>query len=318
MLDLKKLKNNLEDWKRQESYASNVQLALLKIENNIAILHTVESELEVQKSLFELVFKNFNTEKKVSKEIMDYDPVVLKDNSLFSMNISQSPFIGIKNINVFDDWDISVPSNYKETDYLSYVIKLRGLMAGEDVFFVGKFQGIGKIQQRKYMFYGNLSEDRLKKFEEDNIFGLNSDLEFLVYRDIVIGQRKPVFEKIFGFQDIFSEKAEEAIDVIKTFNRIQNIDNLKEKAKRDTRISRRLTKIVARRDRMEAFFNNAEKINEVLTSENLKHKFNEVQLDPNTGEIIYTDKSAHQVLTLIADTAYKAIVSGFEDIDGSR
>lgn len=293
----------------------SIELFLIKKADNGSgvVLYTPEVKGNVQLDLLEFFNKFFHRSEARNKEQEEYDVVVTKTNKQYLTSRS-SDFDGIKifidkikNNDFLDDTE-----GISESEFIAYGIKVMFL---DDSYFcyIGEFTSISKVT--KMGLIGNLTNNQLKRLNKKNVFGFNPKMSLMIYEDEILISNVRMFEICCDMKKEFIKKSKEVINKINEYGVINNIDQLDITCDGDSRIARRLTKMYSDPERVEAFFSNVDKVDEVLNSKKFKDKFEGIEY--RNGKLEYDPKYRQQFITLIADAAYRSVVGGQERIDKS-
>ncbi|MDF4200435.1 Kiwa anti-phage protein KwaB-like domain-containing protein [Bacillus subtilis] len=157
---------------------------------------------------------------------------------------------------------------------------------------------------------GRLTSDTFEKLDP-NLLGIDENLDLLVFDDEVLILNHIALERIFSIDDQYTEKATEALEIVREANKIENFDQFREDCLTDKRVKRALTKILNESDALEDCFRNFENVIQVVYTFELDIEFTE----GNTA-LIYEDKSQLMDITrLIRDSFYRTLINNREGID---
>lgn len=157
---------------------------------------------------------------------------------------------------------------------------------------------------------GRLTANAFEKLGP-NLLGIDENLDLLVFEGEVLILNHIALERIFSIDDQYSEKATEALEIVRQANKIENFDQFREDCLTDKRVKRALTKILNDSDRLEDCFRNFENVIDVVDTFQLDIEFTE-----GNNALIYEDKSQLMDITrLIRDSFYRTLINNREGID---
>lgn len=143
--------------------------------------------------------------------------------------------------------------------------------------------------------------DELVQMTSDFI-GLDENVDILEWHGRFIVFNHIALERIFGYKDIFQQNTVKALAIIRDKDIFADMEMFQQDCLRNTRIMKKLTSIVLK-DRLKLFFDNYDKVPEIVKENNLKIDFDEA------GKIVYKDKSElYRITNLIADAYFKSLL----------
>lgn len=149
-----------------------------------------------------------------------------------------------------------------------------------------------------------LRGNRLTKIE-GSLLGIDGCIDLIEYNDQIYILNHTSLERVFDLQNEFTRNAEQALDILKKGDGIQNIIQFREDCLNNRKVMKTLTRMMGEKDMLEKCFDNFDNIIEAIT-------MFELDLEVTTSgkrAIVYADKSQiYDILRIASDAYYKSIV----------
>ncbi|WP_303395481.1 Kiwa anti-phage protein KwaB-like domain-containing protein [Intestinibacter bartlettii] len=159
---------------------------------------------------------------------------------------------------------------------------------------------------------GSISNNRFKKLNK-SLLGIDGDVDLIIEENDVLILNHISLERIFSISDHYQEKAQEAINLIHSANRIINFEQFSEDAINDGRIIRTLTKMLKEEDRLSRCFENFNNVVNVIDLFDLDIN---IQNSNGVDMIVYEDKNQlMDIIRLVRDSYYTSLINERQGID---
>ncbi|EHT1795060.1 DUF4868 domain-containing protein [Staphylococcus pseudintermedius] len=303
-----KLKD-MDDQTRNRS----VKFNMIKESDNSSdiLLYNVEVESSVQESLFNVVYEFLNHKKRREKEQKEYDAIMQHNHFKGYYCIENDKYNGVKKFDeLLKNDKLESTSGYDINDFFAYCIEIC-ICNTETFYYVGQITALSKLSKTKLI--GNITDKKLKRINNDELFGINNNMGFVSFNSEFLINQISIFEKYTQMNSEFVKSAKDFVKVLSEMDVIENIDEMKLQFETDSIIARRLSKLSEYPDRVKNFFDNKEEINKVLESDEFKDKFKGIKYV--NGKLLYDNEYRNQFITLISDSAYESIVGKEKRID---
>lgn len=314
-LEIEKLYELVSAQNFKEKAKGNTKFYLIQEKDNDGVtLFDLDVENKTQKKLLDIFISYFKGKSIHSKSQLVYD-VVMAHAGNENLVVAQSKdYDGIKEfIELFQD--TTPPNSIKGQEMDSFIAYAVCVSVPNEVnfTFVGEFSGLSKVSKMKIV--GNLTDEKFKELDAETTYGFSKNIAMVIYGDEVLIKNINIFEKCCSMKTVFKTNARTVLNDIKSYDFIDNIDELITASDSDQRIARRLTKMNSDPDRVKAFFTNSSRVTEVLEDSAFKNKFQGIVYNGKT--LKFESKYRQQFITLISDAAYQSIVGGQKRLDNS-
>ena len=159
---------------------------------------------------------------------------------------------------------------------------------------------------------GSISNNRFKKLNK-SLLGIDGDVDLIIEENDVLILNHISLERIFSISDHYQEKAQEAINLIHSANRIINFEQFSEDAINDGIIIRTLTKMLKEEDRLSRCFENFNNVVNVIDLFDLDIN---IQNSNGVDMIVYEDKNQlMDIIRLVRDSYYTSLINERQGID---
>ena len=230
--------------------------------------------------------------------LVPYNPVGSLDGQIEQISID-SVMEAQKIIETFNNVDDIVKDmkNFKIDEIDFYC--LRFSYNDSYLYLFRRFSKIKKFRKGCFM---KLFHDELVDVESD-FLRIDDDSDIVVYDDSLLILNHISLERIFNYRDEFQRQTDEAFEIIKKENKIDNIEQFKEDCLNDVRIMKRFTNIMKDR-KLPLFFNNYSKVLEIIKELKL-----DIKIDEENKKIVYEDKSQlFTMVNLMSDAYFKTMI----------
>lgn len=279
---------------------------------NENLFYKYRIEADVQKGLYNLVKNYFNDKRVRNRNQNKYDAVIQRrDNkgyylvNKFDYNHVKEFFNTLKNTKT-----IGSSKNIKIEKFIAYIITIE-YETDKFIYYLGEISALNSLNKTK--FVGNITDDKLKRVDENNLVGFNEKMAMFVYEQEMIINQISIFEKLCNMHIEFDEQASQLLETISEYDVITNFNEFKKRIQKDSKFSRRLAKLNEQPERVVAFFKNINNVNQVLESTEFRGKFDGIELVD--GKLVYKENLTQQFISLISDSAYESIVGKQKRLD---
>lgn len=262
---------------------------------NKYITHQPSVSNDVQYSILDTILPYVKNQLK--NDIVPYNPVGTVDG-----NIEK---IGIANIDGLQKFKDSLSDDNLNTDMSTMRIDKIGfycirIQIDEDVMFV--FRQFQKLVKLRKGLLTRLIDNELNTTESD-FLGIDEFTDIIVYSDDMYIFNHIGLERIFNYKDVFLNKTNAALTEIENRNVILNFDQFTDDCRKDVRIMKRFTSIMAN-GRLPLFFENYDKVPGIVEELGLDIEFDD------ENKLIYREKSQlFHIINLLSDAYFKSLLA---------
>lgn len=236
-------------------------------------------------------------EKELEKNaLVNYNPLGCMDNEIELVDLKD-----IIPANCDEDEEINFLTvanekrfNWGNIDY--YVVRVA--KDGEEIKLYRQFPKLKRLRKGVLLHF---LMDELVQMESDFI-GLDENVDILEWRGKLVIFNHIALERIFDYRDIFQENTVKALTIIKDKDIFADVEMFEQDCLRNIRVMKRFTSIILN-DRLNLFFENYDKVPEIVKQNNLK-----IDFDQN-GKIVYKDKTElFRITNLMSDAYFKSLL----------
>ncbi|WP_196599084.1 Kiwa anti-phage protein KwaB-like domain-containing protein [Pectinatus frisingensis] len=264
--------------------------------NTKYVTHQPTVSNEVQLVILNTVFPYI--EAQLEKDsIVAYNPIGVLDGELEKISITQIPMFS-----EFID-SIDTQNLYREMDSLKidkigfYCIEVN--VDGSPLYIFRKFQKLKKLRSG---ILTRIANNALNVIEND-FLGIDEFTDMIAFGDDLFLLNHISLERIFDYRDEFLRKTNEALGEILSKDVLVNIEQFTEDCCSDIRIMKRFTTIMTK-DRLPMFFDNYDKVPEIVSELGLDIDFNE------QGKLIYRERcQLFHIVNLLSDSYFKSLLA---------
>lgn len=263
--------------------------------SNKYITHQPSVSNDVQYSILDTILPYVKNQLK--NNIVPYNPVGTVDG-----NIEK---IGIADIDGLQKFKDSLSDDNLNTDMSTIRIDKIGfycirIQIDEDVMFV--FRQFQKLVKLRKGLLTRLIDNELNTTESD-FLGIDEFTDIIVYSEDMYILNHIGLERIFNYKDVFLNKTNAALTEIENKNVILNFDQFTDDCRKDVRIMKRFTSIMAN-GRLPLFFENYDKVPGIVEELGLDIEFDE------ENKLIYREKSQlFHIINLLSDAYFKSLLA---------
>ncbi|MFQ6322545.1 Kiwa anti-phage protein KwaB-like domain-containing protein [Lactococcus garvieae] len=252
----------------------------------------------------------------MKKELKDFycdilsNPFFDKDQSEYNPNIASEGLLQISNLDnahikeVIEDMESA--SNYvgdiKEANLerLNYY-SFKFTKNDKNIYIFRRFTKMKKIRNG---ILGLIHDNSFKKLEEKNFFGLDRDIDILIFENEALIINKFALQTIFRLDDYFNNRATLALERLKQEDIFENFSDFHDGCINDKMAARRITKIINTPGRIDDFLKNFDQLPRVIEQFDL-----EIELsDDNKIKYNGTRESRNHILSCISDSYYQSLI----------
>lgn len=172
---------------------------------------------------------------------------------------------------------------------------------GNSLYIFRRFTKMKKIRNG---ILGRFQDNTFRKIETDVFFGIDRDIDILLFDNEALIVNRFALQTIFKLNDYFIERATTALSELEEENVLVNFEDFKNDCLNDKLAARRMTKIINTEGRLEGFLQNTRNLPEVI-----EHFDLEIELNDN-NQIIYngSKEARSQILFCISDAYYQSLI----------
>lgn len=261
---------------------------------------------DLQKKVLELVLPPLI--KSLELTVVQYDPVGVLDGQNELIIPAQVPNVSvfmdsIKPENLYTDMSLI---KVKNISFYAIEISYKGSMAL-------LFRQFTKMSRLRKGILSQLVSNELKEINSD-FLGIDELTDMVLMSESLLIINHISLERVFNYRDKFQEMTNQAIGRIVLEGKMKNVEQFSEDCLNDVRIMKRLTNLMSK-DRLPLFFDNYDRVPEIVTSLELDIEFDE------DGKMIYRDKSQlFHIIHLMSDSYFKSLIAervGVAEMEGT-
>ncbi|EJM6036300.1 DUF4868 domain-containing protein, partial [Enterococcus faecalis] len=161
-----------------------------------------------------------------------------------------------------------------------------------------------KMKKIRNGILGRFQDNTFRKIETDNFFGIDRDIDILLFDNEALIVNRFALQTIFKLNDYFTDRATTALKKLDEEKVLVNFEDFKNDCLNDKLAARRMTKIINTEGRLEGFLQNTRHLPEVI-----EHFDLEIELNDN-NQIIYngSKEARSQILFCISDAYYQSFI----------
>ena len=236
-------------------------------------------------------------EKELEKNnLVNYDPLGCMDNEIELIDAEK-----VISIDSRDEANVNYLAeiNEKKFDWGSVDYYVVSVEKGEEV--IKLYRQFPKLRRLRKGIFLQAFMDELVQMESEFI-GLDESVDILEWEGKLIIFNHIALERIFGYKDLFERNTVKALSIIRENNIFADMDMFEQDCMRNVRIMKRLTSVVLK-NRLKLFFDNYDKVPEIVKENNLKIDFDA------EGKIVYKDKTElYRITNLMADSYFRSLL----------
>ena len=166
------------------------------------------------------------------------------------------------------------------------------------------FRQFTKLKNLRKGFFARIWDNELKVLDDD-LVGIDNFIDLVHWNDEILILNHIALERIMEYKSYFLEQVAEAINLIKSKNIIENIEEFERDCLNDIRIAKRFTQMMSK-ERLPLFFENYEKVPEIVASIGLDIEFRE---NEGINQLIYEGRSQlFSIVHLLSDDYFKSLL----------
>ena len=299
----------------------------------------IELLLDVQEENPDNVLQIFFCEKRGSEKYRTYMPQVSSDlqKKIFSLVLKplldslQLPVVQYNPVGVLDEENELIVSNqvvcveaFKESLQEDNLITEMSQIKVKNINFycieisfhkknLFLFRNFTKMSRLRKGILSQLVNDELKELNSE-FLGIDELTDMVLTDDVLLILNHISLERVFNYRDKFQEMTNQAIGRIVVEGKMTNVEQFSEDCLSDVRVMKRFTNLMSK-DRLPLFFDNYERVPEIVEMLELDIKFDE------EGKMIYRDKSQlFHIINLMSDSYFKSLLAariGVAEMEGN-
>lgn len=187
-----------------------------------------------------------------------------------------------------------------ELDKINYYC-FKFVVEDDEIYIFRRFNKMKKIRNG---ILGCFQDNSFRKIETEDFFGIDRDIDIVVFREEALIVNRFALQTIFQLNDYFNEQARVALNILNQHNVFQNFNDFNDDCLNDKLAARRMTKILNTDGRLDGFIENINQLNTVIEQFDL-----EIEVSAN-NQIIYngSKESRSQILFCISDAYYQSLI----------
>lgn len=260
------------------------------------IAHKPQMNIVVQKGIMNTVLPYLEKTLK-DNTVVEYNPIGVADGEIEKMNISKIPMVA-KFVNSISEEKVNKEMSSLNVGRISfYCIMVK--YNNKQIYLIRQFQKLKKLRQG---YLTRIVNNELQAIESD-FLGIDEITDMIIFQDEILILNHISLERIFNYRDEFMQKTKEALGEILSKNVIKNIEQFSEDCCRDIRVMKRFTDIMTK-DRLPLFFENYDKVPEIVKELNLDIEFDE------DDKLIYREKNQlFHIVNLLSDAYFRSLLA---------
>lgn len=309
----------ISEFVNTSNYQKRVKIYVLRTKESPTEIYELEADDEVKTSILKILTEQFDRKSFLEKTVVEYDPVIqkndthklIKANAFISVEEAVANLVHKSNLShTLDDLD--------ENSFSDYMVEFK---YNENTYMaLGSFASVSRT--KKFGWFGNLTDNKLKSLDKDGVVGLNSRIDSLIVGDEIQIYGVQGFERVFELKKVFTDEAKKTLskENVKKYISAEVLARLSENINNGGRLARRLAKLRNDEERLDAFFNNIDKIARIVGNVNHPNfkKMPDVTYDSVNKVLSVPTGKEEQLINVLSDSGYIAEVSGYKGWDSGR
>lgn len=259
------------------------------------IVNEPQMTMELKRNILKMLIPYI--EKELEKNnLVNYDPLGCMDNEIELIDAEK-----VISTDSRDEANVNYLAeiNEKKFDWGSVDYYVVSVEKGEEV--IKLYRQFPKLRRLRKGIFLQAFMDELVQMESEFI-GLDESVDILEWEGKLIVFNHIALERIFGYKDLFERNTVTALSIIRENNIFADMDMFEQDCMRNVRIMKRLTSVVLK-NRLKLFFDNYDKVPEIVKENNLKIDFDA------EGKIVYKDKTElYRITNLMADSYFRSLL----------
>lgn len=262
---------------------------------NKYITHQPSVSNAVQYSILETILPFIKSQ--LNNNIVPYNPVGTIDGSIEKLGIASVEGLRKFQESLSED-KLNIDMSTMRIDKIGfYCIRIQ---INDDIMFI--FRQFQKLVKLRKGLLTRLIDNELNTTESD-FLGIDEFTDIIVYSDDMYILNHIGLERIFNYKDVFLNNTNTALSEIENKNVILNFDQFTDDCRKDVRIMKRFTSIMAN-GRLPLFFENYDKVPSIVEELGLDIEFDEDK------KLIYREKSQlFHIINLLSDAYFKSLLA---------
>lgn len=229
----------------------------------------------------------------------EYNPNIVMEGTLQVSNLDTAHIREVIN-------DIESEDNYvgdmEEVDLnnLNYY-SFKFTQDNESLYIFRRFTKMKKIRNG---ILGIFQDNSFKKLESKNFFGIDRDIDIIIFEDQVLIVNRFALQTIFKLNDYFTERTMLALEKLDQGEVIENFNDFQTDCINDKMAARRMTKIINTPRRIEDFLQHIDQLPNVIQQFDLEIELSEENKIKYNG----TKEARSQILYCISDAYYQSFI----------
>lgn len=229
----------------------------------------------------------------------EYNPNIAMEGTLQISNLDTAHIREVINDiesedNLVDDID---EADLDKLNYYSFKFN----QGGRSLYIFRRFTKMKKIRNG---IFGVFHENSFTRLEATKFFGIDRDIDIMIFEDEVLIINRFALQTIFKLKDYFTERATLALETLNREEVFENFNDFETDCINDKMAARRMTKIINTPGRIEDFIQHIGLLQEVIEQFHLEFELNEENKIKYNG----SKKSRNQILNCISDAYYKSVI----------
>ncbi|WP_228018080.1 Kiwa anti-phage protein KwaB-like domain-containing protein [Enterococcus hirae] len=228
-----------------------------------------------------------------------YNPNIVIEGSLQCSDLNTAHINQIINeINDEDNIEYDTGEiNLNKVNYYCFKFTVNN----EDAYIFRRFTKMKKVRNG---IMGCVQNNTFRKIETENFFGIDRDIDVVVFQQEALIINRFALQTIFRLNDYFNQQATEALNFLNQHHVIENFEDFYNDCLNDKLAARRMTKILNTEGRLQGFIENIGEIRKVIEQFDLEIELN------NENKIIYnkSKEARSQILFCISDAYYQSFI----------
>lgn len=230
---------------------------------------------------------------------MDYNPNVVVDGTLQVSDLETAHINQVLD-DINNEENINDDMEELDIDNINYYcFKMK---INDNVAYL--FRRSTKMKKIRNGILGFFRDNTFRKIEADKFFGIDKDIDILIFEGEALIINRFALQTIFRLNDYFNQQATIALNILNDYNILENFDDFFNDCINDKLAARRMTKILNTDGRIDGFVQNIHQLNNVINQFDLEIELN------NNNQIVYnrTKEARSQILFCISDAYYQSLI----------
>lgn len=211
-INLAKLSQKITQFISTSGFEMKVKLFLLKTRATPTEIYQIQADDSVKSEMMLIVQEQYDSSQFQQKEVVEYDPVIEKNDThkVIQANEYQSIQTAVENLIKKEKLN-QTTNGVDEKQFSDYIIEFE--IDNKKYSAIGSFSTVSKM--KKFGWFGNLTDNKLKSLDKDGVVGLNGKIDSLIIgNETILVHGVQGFERVFELSKLFSSEAKKTLSSV--------------------------------------------------------------------------------------------------------